>query len=171
MDTKFDKNTQDLLNNLLQKQNRDTLTAKGVPITTGNEYMAHYIGPTATAAVYRNKDSSKTVAEVMAAANLTPPGKTNNPELYTIKAVDFEKILSDRLTKKMAPHSSGQTIGNSIDESSKQNKELHEQLNTSAGGSNTINQTNVNVSSPQQQRGYTPSVDERSAYERKSRIK
>lgn len=171
MDMKFDAKTQDALNNLLQKQNRDSLAARGVPLTAGNEYMAHYIGAAGAAAVYRNKDSSLTVAEVMAKANLTPPGKENNPELYKIRAVEFESVLADRIAKRkqLMPHSSGQSVGVNIDNMSKDNKQLNEQLATPASSSSVVNQTNMNMYQPQQQNRPNQSYDDRSAYEKKSR--
>jgi hypothetical protein len=171
MDTKYNKETQDLLYDIYKKQNQNALTRNGVPITPGNEYMAHYIGPAGAAAVYRNKDVNKSVAEVLTDANLPAPGKQNNPELYKIKAVDFEKILAERVSKKMAPHSAGQTIGANIDASSKENQELHKDLNTPSAASSTINQTNVNITQPQQQNQPAVSSNDSSAYERKSRTK
>lgn len=171
MDTKFDAKTQDALNNLLQKQNRDSLAARGVPLTSGNEYMAHYIGAAGAAAVYRNTDSSLTVAQVMANANLTPPGKENNPELYRIRASDFERVLADRIAKRkqLMPHSTGQSVGVNIDNMSKDNKQLNEQLATPSSSSSVINQTNMNMYQSQQQNRPSQSYDDRSAYEKKSR--
>lgn len=171
MDTKFDAKTQDALNNLLQKQNRDSLSARGVPLTTGYEYMAHYIGAAGAAAVHRNTDPSLTVAEVMAKANLTPPGVQNNPELYREKAVTFERLLEERINakKKLLPHASGQSIGTNIDNVSKDNKQLNEQLNTPVRNTNVVNQTNMNMYQPQQQYRPSQGTDDRSAYEKKSR--
>lgn len=144
MDTLYDEKTQDLLYSLFNKQSRDALTARGVPITPGNEYMAHYIGPAGAAAVYYNKDSAKTVAEVMADANLTPPGKANNPELYKIKADDFEKILEKRISgKTSSPHVVGQTdVGNKAIAAFKENKDLKgttKPTNIALNTSQTIN--------------------------------
>jgi hypothetical protein len=144
MDTPYDEETQDLLYKLFNKQSRDALTARGVPITPGNEYMAHYIGPAGAAAVYHNRDSGKTVAEVMADANLTPPGKANNPELYKIKADDFEKILEKRISgKTSSPHAVGQIdVGNKAIAAFKENKDLKgtaKPTNIALNNSQTIN--------------------------------
>ena len=52
-----------------------------------------------------------------------------------------------------------------------ENKDLNEQLASSPSASTTINQNNYNNIQQSQQRGTsTASVDDRSAYERKSRV-
>lgn len=65
----------------------------------------------------------------------------------------------------------GSSTGTTVDNSSKENQQLHQDLSSNAGGSTTINQTNINSSQPQQQSRKTERVDDKSAYERKSRLK
>ena len=171
MNTPYNADTQEILYARYKKQNVNTLKSFGIPITPGYEYMAHYIGPRGAAAVYRNTDSEKTVAEVMADANLKAPGKANNPELYKIKSVNFEKILEERLKRKTSsPHAAGQVnIGNRVDASSKENKDLKDSLNKNKP---LQTETNNNQSSSTQnnQQESEESADDRPALIRKRRM-
>jgi hypothetical protein len=108
MDEKFTPAVQDRLNNRLREDDMATLKRLGVPQTPGYQYMAHYIGAGGAAAVYQNRDSDMTVAEVMATKKYAVG---NNPELHKLKAKDFEKELQGRLEKKgnLTPHSAGET--------------------------------------------------------------
>jgi hypothetical protein len=157
MDTKFTPEIQDKLQELLHTQDVAILRKKGVPITPGYEYMAHYIGAGGAAVVYNSAKQGEnvTVAEAMVSAGLTAPGKQNNPELYTIRVADFEGILANRLMKKglASPHAAGSEIGNKIDSSSKENKNLKADATQSDKtapivNSNTTNQTNKQQSTP-----------------------
>lgn len=165
MDTKYNKDTQELLYALYKKQNADALTRSGVPITPGFEYMSHYIGAGGTAAVYRNKDSSKTVAQVIVDAGYREPGKQNNPELYTIKAVDFEKILADRVNKKSSsPHSAGQ-VGATVDTKSKENSDMKKDAAAKDAAKNvTYNNVQSGTTNPSQP-SKTGKVDDTSPYD------
>jgi len=108
MDEKFTPEIQDRLNNRLREDDMASLKRLGVPQTPGYQYMAHYIGAGGAAAVYKNRDTDMTVAEVMASKNYAVG---NNPELHKLKAKDFEKELQGRLEKKgnLTPHSAGET--------------------------------------------------------------
>jgi len=108
MDEKFTPEVQDRLNSRLREDDMATLKRLGVPQTPGYQYMAHYIGAGGAAAVYQNRDSDMTVAEVMATKKYAVG---NNPELHKLKAKDFEKELQGRLEKKgnLTPHSAGET--------------------------------------------------------------
>lgn len=108
MDEKFTPAVQDRLNSRLREDDMATLKRLGVPPTPGYQYMAHYIGAGGAAAVYQNRDSDMTVAEVMASKNYAVG---NNPELHKLKAKDFEKELQGRLEKKgnLTPHSAAET--------------------------------------------------------------
>lgn len=108
MDEKFTPEVQDRLNSRLREDDMASLKRLGVPPTPGYQYMAHYIGAGGAAAVYKNRDTDMTVAEVMASKNYAVG---NNPELHKLKAKDFEKELQGRLEKKgnLTPHSAGET--------------------------------------------------------------
>ena len=101
MDTPFNADTQEQIQNFLQKQNITQLKNQGVAITPGNTYMAQYIGATGAGAVHRaiEKGENKTVAQAMIDEKLNAPGKENNPELYNIKVSEFEGVLANRLKK------------------------------------------------------------------------
>jgi GH24 family phage-related lysozyme (muramidase) len=62
-------------------------------------------------------------------------------------------------------------IGTNIDATSKENKQLNQDLHEQPGGSTVINQTNISSSQPQTQQRPTESSNDKSAYERKSRLK
>jgi len=108
MDEKFTSEIQDRLNSRLRADDMAALKKLGVPLTPGYQYMAHYLGAGGAAAVYQNRDSDMTVAEVMATKKYAVG---NNPELHKLKAKDFEKELQGRLEKKgkLTPHSAGET--------------------------------------------------------------
>lgn len=108
MNEKFSGPIQEKLYELLHSKDVAALKAAGVPVTPGNEYMAHYIGAAGTAAVHRalKTNPNMTVAEVMKNSGY-PVG--NNKELYEIKIKDFESILEKRLKKGMgSPHAAAQ---------------------------------------------------------------
>jgi len=108
MDEKFTPEIQDRLNSRLRADDMAALKKLGVPLTPGYQYMAHYLGAGGAAAVYQNRDSDMTVAEVMATKKYAVG---NNPELHKLKAKDFEKELQGRLEKKgkLTTHSAGET--------------------------------------------------------------
>ena len=108
MDEKFTPAIQDRLNSRLRADDMAALKRLGVPLTPGYQYMAHYLGAGGAAAVYQNRDSDMTVAEVMATKKYAVG---NNPELHKLKAKDFEKELQGRLEKKgkLTTHSAGET--------------------------------------------------------------
>ena len=108
MDEKFTPAIQDRLNSRLRADDMAYLKAKGVPLTPGYQYMAHYLGAGGAVAVYQNRDTDMTVAQVMQSKKY-PVG--NNEELHKLKAKDFEKELQGRLEKKgnLTPHSAGGT--------------------------------------------------------------
>ena len=99
--TKFTSEIQDKLYNMLHQQDVSALKQKGVPVTPGYEYMAHYLGAGGAAAVYERRNTNMTVEQALVAAGLPDPvsGKTN-AELATIKASEFEGILEKRLNKQ-----------------------------------------------------------------------
>lgn len=139
---KFDAKTQDELQQALRAQDVATLKRLNVPITPGYEYMAHYIGAGGAAAVHRSilAGENLTVAEVMI-ANKFKIGV--NPELYRIRAHEFEKILEERLTKKggVTPHSS------MVEETSKENKALKAQAKTTTNNTTVNNINNTTITS------------------------
>jgi hypothetical protein len=108
MDEKFTPAIQDRLNSRLREDDIATLKRLGIPLTPGYQYMAHYLGAGGAAAVYQNRDSDMTVAQVMQSKNYAVG---NNPELHKLKAKDFEKELQGRLEKKgkLTTHSAGET--------------------------------------------------------------
>jgi muramidase (phage lysozyme) len=174
MDTKFTPEVQDKLQELLHTQDVAILRKKGVPITPGYEYMAHYIGAGGATVVYNSvkRGENVTVAESMISAGLTAPGKQNNPELYTIRVADFEGILANRLMKKglASPHAAGAQTGNKIDSSSKENKNLKADVAASNDkAAPVVSSTNVN-SQQQQTPQSSPQGNDKPAYINKVRM-
>lgn len=108
MDTKFDKNTQDRLQEALVTQNMKQLSSSGVPTTDANVYMAHYIGAEGAKKVH---DAIKAGENITVADALTRGAKDpkaakdaltkNNEELGRIRVTEFEGVLADRLKKRM----------------------------------------------------------------------
>jgi hypothetical protein len=94
MDTKFSPEVQDKLNETLFQDNVKLLQKRGVPLTPGNLYMAHYIGAGGAAVVYEaaQKGQNVTVAQALVNAKLPDPS-VQNKELTQIKVKDFEGIL------------------------------------------------------------------------------
>jgi hypothetical protein len=175
MDTKFTPDVQDKLQELLHTEDVAILRKKGVPITPGYEYMAHYIGAGGATVVYNSakRGENVTVAEAMISAGLTAPGKQNNPELYTIRVADFEGILANRLMKKglSSPHAAGNETGNKIDSSSKDNKNLKADVAASNDKAPpVVSSTNVNSQQSQPSQS-SPQGDDRSAYQKKAEVK
>jgi hypothetical protein len=142
MDTKFNKETQDKLEQLLHSQNVSQLKRLGIPLTPGYEYMAHYIGPGGAKAVYEASGTDKTVAEAMMDKNLSVG---RNPELYDIKAKDFEKKLAGRLETrgKLSTHATGSEIGDKLNQESTKNQDAKKSENTNVIVNNTVNSTNL----------------------------
>ena len=175
MDTKFTPAVQDKLQELLHTEDVAILKKKGVPITPGYEYMAHYIGAGGASVVYNSvkRGENVTVAEAMISAGLTAPGKQNNPELYTIRVADFEGILANRLMKKglASPHAAGTDTGNKIDSSSKENKNLKADVAASNDKpAPVVSSTNVNSQQSQPTQS-SPQGDDRNAYQKKAEVK
>jgi hypothetical protein len=114
----------------------------GIPLTPGYEYMAHYIGPGGAKAVYEASGTDKTVAEAMIDKNLSIG---RNPELYDIKAKDFEKKLAGRLETrgKLSTHATGSEIGVRLNQESTKNQEAKKSENTNVIVNNTVNSTNL----------------------------
>ena len=121
MNTKFTPDVQERLNDLLQKQNRESMKKAGVPDNRAYAYMGHYIGPGGAAEIYQatlRGDGNKTVAELWNRKfgylsgdpkNKIDVGK-NNVELTQIKAKDFERILDKRLEDKYQQSLKGQRV-------------------------------------------------------------
>ena len=107
--------------------------------------------------------------------DLQGAAKTIRNSRYATQVKDRAQKNADAISnglKNLPPTNiPSNTIGSNIDTSSKENKQLNESLQNTSTGTNTINQTNVNVSQSPQQTSQRQSVDDRSAYERKSRIK
>ena len=102
MDTKFDANTQEQLQDLFLRGNKGILEKAGIKGTLGNLYMAHYVGPGGAIAVNKAAAAGKdmTVADAIIQAGYHDPSK-NNPELSKIKVKDFEGVLEGRMVKNM----------------------------------------------------------------------
>ena len=166
MNDKFDKETQDKLQDTLHSQDVATLKRLGVPITPGYEYMAHYIGAGGASAVFRSVSAgeNKTVAQV-----IIDSGKSvgNNKELYEIEAKNFEKLLQGRLEKKggLTPHSEGSDVGQVLSEKSQQNTDMAKDLKQQSPGStivvsqnNTNNQQKTVVMNPPRKEELNPTM-------------
>jgi hypothetical protein len=154
MDTMFNKDTQDKLQELLISGNVNILKKYGVPITPGYLYMAHYVGAKAAKYVHEAalKGENVSVAEVMR-RNKLPIGV--NPELEKMKVMEFEKTLEARLVKKgglnlaeAKTEQVGQQLntGKRLAEASTEGKDLKKQV-AAAGGPIMVNQTNNIVAS------------------------
>lgn len=101
--TKFTPEIQERLQKRLLEQNSASLKNMNIPITPGNQYMAHYIGPAGTKAVHEaiQKNPNMSVADAMTAKGYKVG---NNPELYKLKVGEFESTLAQRLVKNENPH-------------------------------------------------------------------
>jgi hypothetical protein len=99
--TKFTAEIQEKLQKRLLEQNTTSLKKMNIPVTPGNQYMAHYIGTGGTKAVHEaiQKNPNMTVAEAMSAKGFSIG---NNPELYDKRVGDFEALLAGRLAKQAA---------------------------------------------------------------------
>jgi hypothetical protein len=172
MDTIYSPEIQDRLQELLHTQNIDELKRQGVPITPGYEYMSHYIGAGGAAAVYRSamRGENITVAQALLNAKLAAPGKENNPELYKLTVGEFESVLAGRLIKHglSSPHPIND-VGNQIDASAKENKDLRAVITSSDASAQTIN--NNITSSQMKSSGIQPVVgDDTNAYQKKAKV-
>jgi hypothetical protein len=101
--TKFTPEIQERLQKRLLEQNSASLKNMNIPITPGNQYMAHYIGPAGTKAVHEaiQKNPNMSVADAMTAKGYKIG---NNPELHKLKVGEFESTLAGRLKKNENPH-------------------------------------------------------------------
>jgi len=110
LDAKFDKETQDKLQDFLTRGNIAILKANNVPLTPENIYMAHAIGAGGTVSVYnaiRKGQGDKLLADVLAegSGSKNPEAyKKNllkhNPQLVGVKAADYAPRLADSLVRK-----------------------------------------------------------------------
>lgn len=172
--TKYTPEIQDKLFELLHQQDVQALKKLGVPLTPGYEYMAHYIGASGAAAVYKARNTNMTVTQAIVSAGLPDPSKSNE-ELLRIRAADFEGILQSRLEKKggMVVHASQQSnnlAGAKIESSSQENQQLKKDLNAQKQIKQITNNeitTNTNKSSGVEQ----DPGDDSSAYARKAKGK
>ena len=99
MDTKFSKETQDRLAEILMQENVKALESMKFPITPQNLAMAWSIGPGGVAAVYKaikEGRGEESVASALKHERL-PVNEKNNPHLVKNKAKDFYGYF----TKKM----------------------------------------------------------------------
>ena len=85
-----------------------------------------YVGAGGASAVYHAIGTNMTVAQAIVAAGHDDP-TPSNPELATIKAKDFEKILEGRLVNRggmNSPHASAANEGDRLNSSSSKNGDL-----------------------------------------------
>lgn len=101
MDTVFNKETQDLLNQRLYQKDTAILQKAGITPTPGISYMAHYVGAHGAIAVINaaKRGENISVADAIVNAGYRDPS-VQNAELKRIKVTEFESILSERLNKK-----------------------------------------------------------------------
>lgn len=110
MDTKFDKTTQDTIQDLLVRGNIAILKSNNVPITPENIYMAQMLGP--SGAVWVNQalkagQGDKLVADVLAERSKAKNADEykarllkHNPQLVGVKAKDLAPQLASTLVNK-----------------------------------------------------------------------
>jgi hypothetical protein len=171
MDTKFSPQVQDKLNETFFQDNMAILKSKGVPITPGNAYMAHYIGAGGAAVVYQaaQKGQDITVAQALVNAGLPDPS-TQNEELKRIKVKDFEFVLQERLEKKgykSQPQDQNLQIGNQLDQMSKQNKDAKKDIDQSAIEIKKVNTNTITSTGGSTQPVQIEKEDDRNAYDKK----
>ena len=94
--TRFTGDIQERLQKRFLEQNTAFLKSKNIPVTPGNQYMAHYVGTGGTQAVHEaiKNDPNMIVADAMKAKGY-PIG--NNPDLYKHTVGNFESVLAGRL--------------------------------------------------------------------------
>lgn len=110
LDAKFDKETQDKLQDLLTRGNMAILKSNNVPLTPENIYMAHAIGPGGAVSVFnaiKRGQGDKLLADVLAegSGSKNPEQyKSNllkhNPQLVGVKASDYAPRLAQSLVQK-----------------------------------------------------------------------
>lgn len=98
MDTVFNKQTQDMLNQKLYQNDTETLQKAGITPTPGISYMAHYVGAAGAIAVVRaaQRGENISVAQAIKNAGYKDPS-IQNEELNRISVLNFEKELEKRL--------------------------------------------------------------------------
>jgi hypothetical protein len=156
--TIFDKNTQERLNDSFESQITNALKNNNIPLTKGNLYMAHYVGPGGAIAVHkalRAGDSDITVAAALEkygtkTSKLNNQGKKDNPKLLTIKVKDFEDILSRPNVGNYSSSNSSATsvpktieVGNKVDSGSVAVSDAKTQNNQTPGAVILNNKTTV----------------------------
>lgn len=169
----FSKDNQDALNKSFIKSNAQKLTRIGVPVSTASLYMVHFSGNAEFAKNVINSSGDVKMQTLMA------PGQAkSNPGIANKTVSEYKKHLSDKGysfapidNKALQAEPILNTTAQIVNSNTLQNQELNEKLNQSIQGGQTINQTNLNISQPQQQRTSPQSGDDRSAYERKSKVK
>ena len=169
MDTKFSPEVQDKLNETLFQDNVKLLQKRGVPLTPGNLYMAHYIGAGGAAVVYEaaQKGQNVTVAQALVNAKLPDPS-VQNKELTQIRVKDFEGILQSRLEKKgykATPEPVIPTKGDEIDRASKENRDGKRLSDLPAPEQKILNTNNITSSGSSMPT--TEREDDRNAYDKK----
>ena len=110
MDAKFDKNTQDTIQDLLVRGNIAILKSGSVPITPENVYMAQMLGP--SGAVWVNQalragQGDKLVADVLAERSGARDKEDykgrllkHNPQLVGVRAKDLAPKLASSLVNR-----------------------------------------------------------------------
>jgi len=98
MTAKFDQKLQQQLQDKFMAANDAILEKNKVKVTSGNRYMAHYIGPSGAVAVYKDieTDPNITVAQSMVKHGYRDP-TTNNPELAILTVSQFPDIMDKRM--------------------------------------------------------------------------
>jgi hypothetical protein len=98
MTAKFDQQLQDKIYDHYSAENDRVLKANKVPLTPGNRYMAHYLGPSGAAWVYSaaKTDPDKTIANVITSHGNKDPSP-RNPELAILTAGEMPEIMAKRM--------------------------------------------------------------------------
>ena len=98
MDTKFNQQTQQLLQDKLLAANDSVLKKGGVEVSSGNRYMAQYIGGGGAVGVHQDLKTNPniTVAQSMVKRGFADPTK-KNPELAIITVGQFPEVMAQRM--------------------------------------------------------------------------
>lgn len=166
----FNETNQDILNGQFIKSNANMLEAGGVPVSTASLYLMHFLG-----SVEKTKAILQSYPETPMRNFMSASEQKMNPSVANMSVGKYrEHLKSKGYSYQPIDNKSLQSEplrpAASINTSSLENRQLNESLTAPIVAETTINQNNFNMFQPQQSRAQQQkNMDDRSAYERKSR--
>lgn len=168
----FTPDNQDILNGQFIKSNAQKLTDAGIPVNTASLYMMHFLGDV------------RKVEKILSANDETPMSSFlstkeigMNPSIATMSVGEYRQHLQSKGydynsidNKTLQSEPLYNKPASSINSSSLENRDLNESLNTPIVASNVVNQNNYNMYQQQHRPTQSKNIDDRSAFERKSRV-